>query len=144
VAFTPGEWIADFHNEKRDGGRFITYIRGGNQLVPIAAVPTGVEGYGREEGRANARLIAAAPDLYEALADLAEVFALPGENSIDRFERLAAWFRKDTGYLAPGKDQPMCGPDQPDGDELRAIYDAWYQAKIDRARAALSRAGKSS
>lgn len=67
---TPGPWIADFHNEQRQGGRFVTYVRGGNQLVPIAAVPTGVEGYGREEGRANAALIAAAPDLRDALAGL--------------------------------------------------------------------------
>lgn len=64
---TLGPWSADFHNEQRDGGRFVTYVRGGNQLVPIAAVPTGVEGYGREEGRANARLIAAAPELLAAL-----------------------------------------------------------------------------
>lgn len=67
---TPGPWIADFHNEQRDGGRFITYVRGSNQLVPIAAVPTGVEGYGREEGRANAALIGAAPDLWLAVVEL--------------------------------------------------------------------------
>jgi hypothetical protein len=64
--YTPGPWLADFHNEEIAGGRFVTYVRGGNQLVPIAAVPTGVEGYGREEGRANARVIAAAPDLLAA------------------------------------------------------------------------------
>lgn len=70
VGHTVGPWYADFHNEQRNGGRFITHILGGNQLVPIAAVPTGVEGYGREEGRANARLIASAPDLLEALKDV--------------------------------------------------------------------------
>lgn len=64
---TPGRWFADFHNERREGGRFITMVTGGNQLVPVAAVPTGVDGYGRDEGRANARLIAAAPDLLAAL-----------------------------------------------------------------------------
>jgi len=94
----------------------------------------------REVGEANARLIAAAPDLFDALRALADVFAHDGENSVDRFERLAAMFRKDTGYLAPGKDQPMCGPDQPDGDELRAIYDAWYLAKVSRARDAIAKA----
>ncbi len=70
---TPGPWVADFHNEQREGGRFITYVRGGNQLVPIAAVPTGVEGYGREEGRANARLIAASPQFAEAAPDAVEI-----------------------------------------------------------------------
>lgn len=68
--YTAGPWLADFHNEQRAGGRFITYVRGGNQLVPIAAVPTGVEGYGREEGRANAALIALAPELIEALEEM--------------------------------------------------------------------------
>lgn len=77
-AFTPGPWSADFHNECRDGGRYITHVTGGNQLVPIAAVPTGVEGYGREEGRANARLIAAVPDLLEALRNLADRHFLNG------------------------------------------------------------------
>ncbi len=91
-----------------------------------------------KEAVANARLIASAPDLLAALVELADVFALDGEGSIERFERLAAMFRKDTGYLAPGKDQPMGGSDQPDGDKLRAIYDAWYSGKVTRARAAIS------
>jgi hypothetical protein len=99
-----------------------------------------IEVFGYATQEAHAHLIAAAPRLFKALAELSDLFALPGENSVERFERLAAMFRKDTGYLAPGKDQPMCGPDQPDGNELRAIYDAWYQAKIDRARAALASA----
>lgn len=73
VKHTVGPWLADFHNEQRNGGRFITHVRGGNQLVPIAAVPTGVEGYGREEGRANARLIAAAPDFAEVAPDAVDI-----------------------------------------------------------------------
>ena len=91
VVHTPGPWLADFHNEQRAGGRFITHVRGGNQLVPIAAVPTGVEGYGREEGRANARLIAVAPDLWEAgkeaewfLAHYAEYIASVPVDEIER------------------------------------------------------------
>lgn len=120
-------------------GTEVFWIGPSYDQTPVAHVDHDME-YARDNSRANARLIAAAPDLYEALADLADVFALPGENSVERFERLAAMFRTDTGYLAPGKDQPMFGPDQPDGDELRAIYDGWYQAKIDRARAALTKA----
>lgn len=79
---TPGPWVADFHNEQRDGGRFITHVRGGNQLVPIAAVPTGVEGYGREEGRANARLIAAAPDMLAQLRNASWLLADPSPDGL--------------------------------------------------------------
>jgi hypothetical protein len=68
-AFTPGPWLDNLHaGEKRDGGRFYVHVLAkAAGVVPIACVPTGVEGYGREEGRANARLIATAPELYGAL-----------------------------------------------------------------------------
>lgn len=69
--FTPGPWFADLHNERRDGGRFYVFITASG-LVPVCAVTSGVEGYGRDEGRANATLLAAAPDLYEALAGCIE------------------------------------------------------------------------
>lgn len=78
--------------------------------------------------------------LLKALDDLQDVFAREGECSMERFERLAGMFYRDTGYLAPGKDQPMGGADQPDGDELRRIYDDWFSAKVTRAREAISKA----
>lgn len=62
---TPGPWVALPEEMDRD------YIRvRGTQLgmrYKIANVPTPVQGLEREAGetRANARLIAAAPDLYE-------------------------------------------------------------------------------
>lgn len=62
---TPGPWFADLHNERRDCGRFYVFVTAAG-LVPICAVTSGVEGYGREEGQANANLIGAAPDLKEA------------------------------------------------------------------------------
>lgn len=71
---TPGPWGADFHNERMVGGRFVTIVSAPGQLVPIAAVTTGVEGYGRDEGRANARLIAAAPCLLGALEWIALIY----------------------------------------------------------------------
>lgn len=63
---TPGPWNDGLYHEGRDGGRFRTFVTSPDNIVPIACVPTGVEGYGREEGRANAHLIAAAPELLEA------------------------------------------------------------------------------
>lgn len=94
---TSGPWVADFHNEQRDGGRFITYVRGGNQLVPIAAVPTGVEGYGRDEGRANATLIEAAPDLWLAVVELEARFGHVKCLPIDMARAALAKARPSTG-----------------------------------------------
>jgi hypothetical protein len=86
---------------------------------------------------ANARLIAAAPDLYEALVDLEELFARDGESSNDRFERVAALFLRDTGVLAPGKDDPFSGLVDV---ERRDRFEAWYARRAERARAALASA----
>lgn len=77
-------------------------------------------------------------ELYDSAKDLTDVFAHEGEDSLDRFERLAAMFYAATGFLAPGKDRAMGGTDQPDGDNLRAIYDDWYAAKVRRVREALT------
>lgn len=65
---TPGPWSDGIHHRMRSGGREYAYIRGGNDIVPVAAVPLGAEGYtvGFEQGVANARLIAAAPELLDA------------------------------------------------------------------------------
>lgn len=74
--------------------------------------------------------------LIEALSGVEFIFARPGENSVERFERLAEAFYRDTGLLAPGKDAPAAGG-QPARDERSARYDAWIDAKIERARSAL-------
>lgn len=100
VGPTKGPWIADLHNEQRDGGRFIAYVRGGNNLVPIAAVPTGVEGYGREEGRANARLIAAAPDLRDALRRAMKWLAICDDPRCEKDFRLAEAALQKAGLSA--------------------------------------------
>lgn len=94
---------------------------------------------GNQAGEDAVVAAAAGLSTLAALDELQAVFAIPGEDSFTRFERLAAMFYKDTGYLAPGKSAPMHST-QPDGDELRAIYDTWYVAKVERARAAIARA----
>lgn len=82
------------------------------------------------------RMQAAAPALYEALSGVEFIFARPGESSVDRFERLAEAFYRDTGLLAPGKDAPAAGG-QPDDDVRRERYDAWIDARLSAARSAL-------
>jgi hypothetical protein len=69
-----GGWVADLHNEQRDGGRFYVYVRAPGDITPVALVLSGVEGFGREEGRARALLIAAAPELLEKCTRAAKVF----------------------------------------------------------------------
>jgi hypothetical protein len=75
--------------------------------------------------------------LVEALQSVTDLFAREGESSLDRFERLAAMFHKDTGFVAPGKDAPAAGSMQPDPDELRRAYDDWFAGKVKAARTAL-------
>lgn len=83
---------------------------------------------------------ARADRMEKALDALQDLFAREGECSMGRFERIAEMFRKDTGYLAPGKDPGMLSQ-QPKGEELRRIYDDWFAAKIADARAALQQEG---
>ena len=59
---TPGPWATD-------GGD--TVVAMGNQIVVTAPAPDGAS---REEMKANARLIAAAPELLEALKGMLQAF----------------------------------------------------------------------
>lgn len=88
---------------------------------------------------ADATLYAAAPDLLEAVKLVTEFFGLPGETSLERFERVAEVFYRETRIMAPGKDAPM-DSDQPEPDERRRIYDEWSAARIEKARAAIAKA----
>lgn len=51
------------------------------------------------------------------------------EDVLERFERIAAEFYRDTGYLAPGKDQPaaMCGI--PTLEQRQAAFKAWLRRR---------------
>ena len=84
---------------------------------------------------ANAHLIAAAPDLLEALKGLMVFYKAANEDSFVRFERLADEFKAETGYIRPGKD---CVRDSP--EERERAWNEWVDAKIDRARAAIAKA----
>ena len=90
MEYTKGDWKVTesafnrftTYRSKRSGGRiFVTF---GEELGMIAEV----QGDTQEEADANARLIAAAPDMYEALeAIMGEPnFGLPGHLFIKAFE----------------------------------------------------------
>lgn len=72
--FTEGEWFA-----KRDGWSTV-YVEcriGGGMLQEVAAC--GPTASGPDEQEANARLIAAAPDLLEALENLLGAYSKPDQ-----------------------------------------------------------------
>jgi hypothetical protein len=79
--------------------------------------------------------------MYEALEMLAAHFVWPGEDTNDRFERVARAFYKDTGMLAPGKDVSASANES---DEERAermvAFGRWYDARVLPALSALKAA----
>lgn len=82
--------------------------------------------------------------LEAALQGLLELYAMPGESNVDRFERVAAMFYRETGWLAPGKDNSAaaCGDDD-SYEHRRAAWEKWYESRANAARAALAKAGAS-
>lgn len=69
----PGPWDDGVHHRASFGGREYAHITSPIDLVPIAAVPLGVEGYGFEDGAARARHIARCdPDTMRQIITLAQ------------------------------------------------------------------------
>lgn len=83
------------------------------------------------EERARADAVVKAAEAIEVL------FKRPDESANDHFERRAEQFRRDTGILAPGKDQATLGSRHTD-TERQAAYAAWNQALITRYHTALA------
>lgn len=77
------------------------------------------------------------PELLAALQGLVELYSRPGESRNDAFERRAKQFFEDTGVTALGKD---CAYERETHDERMKIYHDWINARVDRARAAISSA----
>jgi hypothetical protein len=48
-------------------------------------------------------------------------------SALERFERDAAAFHRDTGLLAPGKDQPAAMGGHPTDEERMAAWTAWLR-----------------
>ncbi|RYF07990.1 MAG: hypothetical protein EOO31_04415 [Comamonadaceae bacterium] len=81
------------------------------------------------------RLIAAAPDLLEALVWREQFERRPGEDSNETFERIGEVFHRETGYLRPGKD--CCF----NPHEIRQqAWDEWMNAGRAKVRAAIAKA----
>jgi hypothetical protein len=50
-------------------------------------------------------------------------------SALERFEELAAAFHRDTGLLAPGKDQPAAMGGHPTDEERMAAWTAWLRKR---------------
>lgn len=135
---TPGpwEWVKD-----SDG---IAFLKGGGLYVLSPEFSADDERVHVDTwldvSDANAALIAAAPELLKALTGLVTFFSPPGECSMERFERLAAEFYRETGMLAPGKSEPMECSYQGRDEERRERYDRWVADRVAAARAAIAKA----
>lgn len=131
---TPGPWTVVHEDE---GSCFVDTVAPGNSQWAIA-VPRG------PNSKANARLIAAAPELLEALIECGEWFGLT-KCPLDQWEDLAEVFYKDTGFLRPGKDYPAGhGLSEAEESERDAKWKAWSEKRRSemtaRIRAAIAKA----
>lgn len=88
----------------------------------------------------DARLIAAAPTMLEALDNMVMICGRTG-NALDDFEEQAERFRRETGFMRPGKDMAAASGGESDHDKRRARYNEWIEEKIANARAAIAKAG---
>ena len=86
---------------------------------------------------ANAHLLAASTDLYDALEGLEMLYSRENESANDTFERIAEVFYNETGYLRPGKSYPMGF--EPPQDRL-SIWNEWCAKKVNAARMAMAKA----
>lgn len=89
---------------------------------------------------ANGHLLAASWSMREALEAVHDWRGLCDANDMETFERIGEMFRKDTGYLRPGKDDAR-------GYDREKVDTAWYEwtkkknAELDaQIRAALAKA----
>jgi hypothetical protein len=127
---TPGSWwVTD--SGIRDRGGYICHTK------PPCHYPGQDARYEQEkvERAANKDLIAAAPEMLEALQWREQFEPRQGEDANECFERIAEVFQRETGHLRPGKDcvfEPY---------EIRqAAWDTWMEAGRTRVRIAIAKA----
>lgn len=101
---TAAPWTANLHHTQERAGRTYGFIQA-DGVVPVAAVVLGVEGYSQDEGRANAKAIAATPDFMEAAAMMTASEQSGGTMWWRGFEMLKAAYKKAGGEFPSMNDQ---------------------------------------
>lgn len=94
-----------------------------------------------ETAAANAALIAAIPRMVEALDGMVLVCGRTGD-SLEDFEEQAEVFRRETGFMRPGKDMPLGGGEDDCDVRRRAKYIEWVRSKLAAGRAVLASIGR--
>lgn len=78
-------------------------------------------------------------DILTALKGLVLVCGSTGD-SFEDFEEQAEAFRKETGFMRPGKDSPAAYGGEDDRELRHERYAAWVTSKVQAARDALVKA----
>lgn len=81
-------------------------------------------------------------ELLGAVSNLLVHFRLPDEDSTGSFERVGEVFLHETGYLAPGKSEPMESWHEGKDEERRIAWEEWIAARVSNARQALKNASE--
>ncbi len=93
----------------------------------------------RSDFEKNLQLICRSSNVHDELIAALEYYTMyedmEGEDSIEKFERIGEVFRKETGYLRPGKD---CRIDDP--ETRRIAWEKWQDMHADKAKQALAKA----
>lgn len=87
----------------------------------------------------NASLIAAAPDMYEALESVLVLLRWRGEGPLEAVERMCEQFYRDTGMMAPGKSVAAAANSHSEEERLKE-WEQWALVKVDKARVTLAKA----
>jgi hypothetical protein len=77
---------------------------------------------------AERAVVAGEHELRSVLAEVQAWRGLPDETSIETWERIAALFHAETGFLRPGKDEPSRAPTTAPRDRQLA-WDKWVDEK---------------
>ena len=92
-------------------------------------------------GMVDMKLPVALVAVVRAAQDVEVLLKRPDESYNDYCERRAELFHRNTGILAPGKDQPALGQSHSDV-ERQSAYQAWSQRIVSRHQAALAELDK--
>lgn len=141
---TPGPWAMEGHDDY-----VIVADAYPDKPIPMAATSNvaGIAEIGNHTedcGEANGAHIATFdPPTVKRLLAIAEA-ALDinamcnGDCSIERFDRVAEMFRRDTGMTRPGKDIAAASGEDTPREFRQAAFDKWWKQKFEKLEAALT------